>query len=94
MCPSSRYLLVGGVLGVLVSTLAGSAAAGWLAAAVGVVALLVAERRYPGRFGGGSCALPAPTEASGDGRAATTTPADVPAREQPAPRDAPPEASR
>ncbi|MBN2622117.1 MAG: hypothetical protein JXA83_02055 [Acidimicrobiales bacterium] len=79
MCSSSRYLLVGGVLGVLVSTLTGSTGAGWLAAAVGVVALLVAERRYPGRFGGGSCALPASTDAAAGGRAATTPPADAPA---------------
>lgn len=98
MCSMSRYLLVGGVLGVLVSTLTGSTGAGWLAAAVGVVALLVAERRYPGRFGGGSCALPASTDAATGGRAATTTPADapvdvpadVPAGEPPAP----PEPSR
>jgi hypothetical protein len=48
------------------------------------VALLVAERRYPGRFGGGSCALPAPADASGDGRTARTAPADAPAGGPPA----------
>lgn len=93
MCSMSRYLLVGGVLGVVVSTLTGSTVAGWLAAAVGVVALLVAERRYPGRFGG-SCALPGSTDASAGGRVDTTTPADAPAGEPPAPSDASPEVSR
>jgi hypothetical protein len=60
MCSASRYLLVAWVAGLAVTTLTGSDTLGWAAAAVAVGIAYVLARRAPGRFGGGSCALPTP----------------------------------
>lgn len=58
MCAWSRYVLVGGVAGVLVAGLAGSEAAGWLAAVVAVLVTVAAGRLFPGRLGGAACPVP------------------------------------
>jgi hypothetical protein len=60
MCSASRYLLVAWVAGLAAATLTGSDALGWAAAAVAVAVAYGLGRVSPGRFGGGSCALPAP----------------------------------
>ncbi|HEX6425486.1 MAG TPA: hypothetical protein VFZ79_18505 [Acidimicrobiales bacterium] len=58
MCAWTRYVLVAGVAGVLTNGLTGSELAGWIAAAVAVMATLAAERALPGRFGAASCPVP------------------------------------
>ncbi len=60
MCSLSRYIVVGGVVGVAASSLAGSDLAGLLAAALAVLVLLATERLVPSHLGRGSCARPVP----------------------------------
>lgn len=66
MCASSRYLLVGGLAGMGASTFTGSDLVGLLVGVAAALLLYVAVRRFPGRLGPSSCALPAAEHAAGE----------------------------
>lgn len=59
MCAWTRFLVLGGLVGLSVATVTGNDATGWAAGLAAALALLVAARAFPARFGATSCPLPA-----------------------------------
>lgn len=64
MCSLTKYVVIGGFTAMAAATAAGSDLVGLLAGAAAVGLTMAAGRRWPDRFGGGSCALPDASTAS------------------------------
>lgn len=77
MCPSTRYVLIGGVAGVIAASLSGSEIVGWIVAGLTVTAAWLVGRRFPGRFGAASCALPTAPSSRHDDAGETGAPAPI-----------------
>jgi hypothetical protein len=63
MCAWTRFLVLGGLVGLSIATLTGNDTYGWLAGLTAALALFAAERAFPSVFGATSCALPGATDA-------------------------------
>lgn len=56
-CSATRLVIIAWAVGLLVATISGSDAVGWLAAGVAVAIAVAIGRWVPGRLGASSCAV-------------------------------------
>ncbi len=57
-CAATRLIIVAFAVGLLVSTISGSDAIGWMAAGIAVAIAIGVGRLAPNRFGGSTCPVP------------------------------------